>query len=400
MHARLGGVAIEDTVRVVRRDGRELYATVSALDRERAVLAPLSGCEGIAIGDRVESDAQCGGLVLGTALLGRAIDASGAALDGGSPPQGRRVTLRTQAPSACARAAIAAPLWTGIRAIDGLLTIGRGARLGVFGSPGVGKSTLLETIVAHASCDAVVLGLVGERGRESAAWIARRNRRTTIVSATADQPAAARVRAAFVAVAQAVRLRALGLDVLLVLDSVARFGQALRELGVANGEPVGRGGYPPSVFARLARLLEAGGVTAGGSLTMLVTVLIDGDEREPLTEAAQSLLDGHIMLSRSLAAAGHYPAIDVPASLSRTMGAVTTQEHRSAAAVVRGALTGLAETREARSLGLEAGGPEARRAVALEPAIAAFLRQGGEAADPQGTLRVLGQLADTLEVRE
>lgn len=397
IQARLAGLAIDDTVCVVRRDGRAIAATVTALEGARARLAPLAGCEGIAIGDRVESGAQSGSLVLGMALLGRAIDSSGEPLDGLGLLQGRRLPTRIEAPSVSERVPITSPLWTGIRAVDALVTLGRGARLGVFGAPGVGKSTLLETIVEHAACDAVVLGLIGERGRESVEWVGRLGPRMTIVSAPADRPAAARVRAAYLAVAQAVRLRALGLDVLLVLDSVARFGQALRELAVASGEPVGRGGYPASVFARLARLLEAGGATAGGSLTMLASVLGDGDERDPLSEAAQALLDGHLMLSRTLAAAGHFPAIDVSASLSRTMGAVTSPRHRRAALALRAALAHLAETKEARGLGLAPGDASVLRAVALEPALEAFLRQGSEPADPPETLRVLTQLADTFE---
>lgn len=198
-------------------------------------------------------------LDLGTCAFGRAVDAYGAPIDGGPPLRGRSVSLEVRLPRPNERAPIATPLWTGLRVVDGLLTIGRGARVGIFGAPGSGKSVLLETIVGGCAADAVVVALVGERGREAQRWVARRGEAVTIVCATSDRPARERIAAARVAVAHADSLRERGLDVLLVIDSLARVAAAAREIAVREGEATGRGGYPPSVFARLARLVEVAG---------------------------------------------------------------------------------------------------------------------------------------------
>jgi FliI/YscN family ATPase len=291
------------------------------------------------------------------------------------------------------------PFWTGVPAIDALLTIGRGARVGFFGAPGAGKTTLLEQIAAGAGGDAVVLALVGERGREAQAWFERLDRRSTIVCATSDRSAAERVRAAMVAMAQARLLRERGFHVVLILDSLARYAAALREQRVALGEPVGRGGYPPSVWAELARYLECAGNASQGSITLLATVLSDGsDDREPLSDAARSLLDGHIVLSGALARAGHFPAIDVLASASRTMDEAISASHAAGARCVRAALALLAESSDARAVGLAAADERLRAAVAAEPALHAFLRQGGGAASAD-TLRTLRSVVALLEAR-
>jgi type III secretion protein N (ATPase) len=278
------------------------------------------------------------------------------------------------------------------------VTIGRGARIGFFGAPGAGKTTLLETIAAGARGDAVVVALVGERGREAQAWCERIDRRTTIVCATSDRSAAERVRAADVAMTQAQRLRDGGLHVVLIVDSLARYAGALREQRSGLGEPVGRGGYPASVWAELARYLERAGNGLRGSITLLATVLSDGpDEREPLSEAARSLLDGHVALSSALAQAGHFPAIDIVHSASRTMAAVVSSAHGADARTVRAALALLAQTQDARALGLAADGdPALRSAVRAEAAIGAFLRQR-EPSPPQETVRSLRSLAALVE---
>jgi len=256
---------------------------------------------------------------------------------------------------------------------------------------------LLEALVSGCSADAVVVGLCGERGREAQQWIERRNARTTIVCATGDRSAVERIACVATAFAHAAALRERGLHVAFVLDSLARFAAALRETATARGESAGRGGYPPSVFADLARALEvAGALRAGGSITLLATVLSDGDDRDPVSDAARSLLDGHLQLSPRLAQAGHFPAIDVPASTSRTMEAVVDRGHAGAAAAVREALAWLARTEEARELGLVPEGAAAARAIALEPALLRFLRQGREAVAPGAALGMLAELADTL----
>ncbi len=312
---------------------------------------------------------------LGTCALGRALDARGAPLDDGPPPCGRRVAVNVRAPAPSRRAPIADALWTGIRAIDGLLTLGRGARIGVFGAPGSGKSVFVENLVAGCEADAVVVALVGERGREAQRWIGRRSERATIVCATSDRPAQERIDAACVAMAHAGALRERGLHVVLLLDSLARFAAALRETAVAAHESVGRGGYPPSVFTHLARLLEVAGELRAGSITVIATVLCDGDDRDPVSEAARSLLDGHVMLSSELAHAGRFPAVDVLRSASRTMDAVTDEEHRRASQRIRWALALLERVQDARSLGIEPSDRAAVAAMAAEPHIEAFLRQ-------------------------
>ncbi len=373
--AALPGARIGNGVRV--RSARGMLAgEVAALERSHVAIVPFGSLAGVAVGDRVELDESARGAPLGFAALGRALDAAGSALDSGGIFAASGCPVERIALEPRDRRTIAEPFWTGVRALDGLLTIGRGARVGFFGAPGAGKTTLLESIASDARADAVVLGLVGERGREAQAWIERCNARTTIVCATSDCSASERVRAADVAMAQARLLRERGLHVVLIVDSLARYCAALREQRVALGEAVGRGGYPPSVWAELARFLECAGNAHDGSITLLATVLSDGgDEREPLSDAARSLLDGHVVLSNALARAGHFPAIDVLASASRTMDAVIDHGHLADARALRAALALLAQTKDARELGLAAATPALEAAVGAEPAIDAFLRQ-------------------------
>ena len=298
------------------------------------------------------------------------------------------------------RVAVTEPFWTGIRALDGPLCFGRGARIGIFGAPGAGKSTLLEQLVAGSSADATVIALIGERGREAERWFRRSGPRTNLVCATADLPAAARLQSAERAFAQAAALRARGLHVLLVLDSLARVAAAAREVAVAAGEPLGRGGFPASVVARLARLLECAGSTVAGSITLVATVLSEGAiEHDPIADAARAALDGHVVLSARLAAAGWFPAIDLPASASRTLTDVASGRHRSAAARLRIAAAALEAARDARSLGLDpaAGDPVLARAIAAESRIGAFLRQAAGGSDPGQTLMQMNEIADSLD---
>ncbi|HTV72169.1 MAG TPA: hypothetical protein VME66_00495 [Candidatus Acidoferrales bacterium] len=374
-----------------------IAGSVASVERTRVAIAAFGSLTGVRAGDRVETSDEAQSCLLGFGALGRALDATGAPIDARGPLNALHVPVRSQPAAARERRPVEAPFWTGIRAIDGLLTIGRGARIGIFGAPGTGKSTLLETIVAGARADAVVLALVGERGREAAAWLTRVDARTTLVCATSDRSAAERSRAAEVAMEQAVTLRDRGLHVLIMVDSLARYCGALREQRVALGEAVGRGGYPPGVFADLARLLERAGNGACGSMTMIASVLSDGaDEREPLSDAARSLLDGHLALSGELACAGHYPAIDLLASTSRTMNDVVGTQHRQDAATVRSALARLSQTKEARRLGL-IGEPEPAlaKAVAYAGEIDRFTAQTGSSS-PAATLAELHILAELL----
>lgn len=398
VHARMPSLCVGAGVLIATRDGRSIPARVVAVDATLVTLAPFSSLDGIAVGDRVKADIRALEIALGSGCLGRAIDAQGLPLDGRAPLRGTP-GRRLQAGLAPAdRVAIGLQFTTGVRAIDGPLAFGTGARIGIFGAPGCGKSTLLETIVTGSSADVSVVALVGERGREAQRWLARIDPRTTIVCATSDRSAAERLRAAEVAFAQADALRRRGLHVLLVVDSLARVAAAARDVAVAAGEPVGRGGYPPSVFAVLARLLEQAGRFVSGSITLVATVLSEGaDERDPVSEACRAALDGHIVLSERLARQGWFPAIDIPASASRTLGDVAGAEHSAGARAVRHAVAILDETREARGFGLDAGAadPAIRRAIAAERALAAFLRQT-EPADSAATLTELGVLTDML----
>ncbi len=335
-------------------------------------------------------------LDLGTCAFGRAIDAFGAPLDGGPALRGLLVTLEPSAPFPDERAPVDVPLWTGIRVIDGLLTIGRGARTGIFGPPGSGKSVFVESIVGGCAADAVVVALVGERGREAQRWIALRGERSTIVCATSDRAAHERLMACHVAVAHARALRDRGLDVVLIVDSLARVAAALREIRVAAGESTGRGGFPPSVFAELARLVEVAGQLHSGSITLFATVLSDGDDRDPVSEAARSLLDGHVALSTRLAHSGRFPAVDVLHSASRTMADVADERHLDAARRLRRALALLDRTDDARTLGIEPVDRAARAAIAAESRIECFLHQAGGGSAAHETLSQLFEIAALL----
>jgi ATP synthase in type III secretion protein N len=393
--ASLPGAGIGQGVRIACARN-EIAGVVTALQPNHALIAAHGEIDGIAAGDQVWCDPAALTMPLGTALLGRTIDAQGNAFDGGPRVPGRKALVASRAPAPAERSGIDTPFWTGIRAVDALLTIGRGARIGVFGPPGCGKSTFLHLLLQGAYADAVVVGLVGERGREAEEWMRICPRYGSIVCATSDRSAAERVHAARVAMAQANSLRSRGLHVLLILDSLARFCAALREVAVSAGESVGRGGYPPSVFAEIARLVEVAGSAQRGSITLVATVLSDGDERDPVSEAARSLLDGHIGLAPKLAQAGRFPAIDLLASTSRTMSQVAAPAHEDDARIVRRAIASLTQTEDARSLGIMPADAFALRAIAAESRIEALLRQGRQAVRPAQSLSSLAGLADTL----
>jgi FliI/YscN family ATPase len=388
--ARLG-----DRVRIETRRAT-LWAQVAEIAGTAVTLVPLGDPRDVGCGDPVVLEEAMARDVVGIPLLGRAIDGLGAPLDGGSAPRGRGREAPA-APQPLQRRVPRLPLWTGIRAVDGLLTLARGARVGIFGPPGTGKSSLLERIARNIEADAVVVALVGERGGEACRHLSSLDARTTIVCAPTDRTAAERLAAADLALAHAQHLCARGLAVAVILDSLARYGFAAREIALACGEPAGRGGFPPSVFARLAALVERAGSTDAGSITLIASILSDaGDPADPLAEAARALLDGHIVLSRPLAERGRFPAIDVPASLSRTMAAVVEAGHAQAAGSVRSALARLAETADARELGVVIEDAALDRALTAEAHLEGFLRQGEEATPAAETLRSLAELADRL----
>jgi type III secretion protein N (ATPase) len=391
--AALPGARVGDGAKVLTASG-SVACTVAAVERARVALVPFGSLRGAAVGDRVELDPAALECVLGFGVLGRALDACGAPLDGGEPPRGARVPIGRAAPAPRERAALDRPLWTGVRALDGLLVPARGARVGIFGQPGCGKTTLLASIARNVEADAVALALVGERGREVQAWHERLDRRTTLFCATSDRSAAERVRAAELALAHGAHLRDRGVHAVVILDSLARYVAALRELRLAAGEALGPGGFPPSVWAELAALVERAGSGNSGSLTLFATVLTEGDvERDPVALAARSLLDGHITLSPEAARAGRFPAIDVGASLSRMMSDVVSLEHLRDAALVRAALETLESTRELRRAGLaDLTEPALASALAAEGALLAFVHCA-EPAPPAETLARLRELA-------
>jgi FliI/YscN family ATPase len=387
----LRGAHLGDRV-IIHAHGGDVTATIIAIEGAHSILVPLDDSKRVTHGDVVECLEFGDRTVLGTALCGRAVDGLGRPLDGDGAPDGVRlsVTRYLTAPPPSTRRALARPMWTGVRSIDALLTLAAGMRVGIFGPPGAGKSSLLHAISRGVRADAVVVALIGERGAEAERHVALLDARTTVVCAAADRSAGERIAAGELAMAQAARLRECGLDVVLIFDSLARYAHAVREIALAAGEAPGRGGYPASVFARLAQLCECAGATADGSATLIATVLSDAVESgDPLAEAARSHIDGHLVLSRRRAERGAFPAIEVPASLSRPMPQVVDPAHLRAAQTVRAALARLEESREARELGVVPAEP-------AEPALEAFLRQGSQQELIAGTLSALYHLADRI----
>jgi type III secretion protein N (ATPase) len=389
--ARIGDVAIVE--RPDRRGGPLACEVVGFGDRvEQAsdaaaadvVLMPLGALAGVGPDDPVRLEESGAELRVDEGWLGRVVDGLGRPIDGGPPlSRGAPAPIDRRPPGPLERAPIERPLATGVRAIDGLLTLAEGQRIGLFAGSGVGKSTLLGAIARGTSADAVVVALVGERGREVGEFLEHAlgpegRRRACVVVATSDAAALERLRAAQVATAIAERLRDDGRSVLLLVDSVTRFARAQREIGLAAGEPPTRRGYPPSAFAILPRLLERAGRGRIGSITAIYTVLIEGgDMEEPIADEVRGILDGHVVMDRAIATRGRYPAIDVAASLSRVMEAVVDRDHAAAARIVRG-LVGTYETkRDLIAIGAYQKGhdPELDRAVGKQPAIEQFLRQ-------------------------
>ncbi|MGD0196476.1 MAG: FliI/YscN family ATPase [Solirubrobacteraceae bacterium] len=357
----------------------------------KTLLMPLGQLAGIAPGTVVRASGQPLRVPVGDQLLGRVIDGLGFPLDGGPPlePGVARSTL-AQPPDPLGRPRISERVGLGVRALDALVPCGRGQRLGIFSGSGVGKSSLLGMIARSSGADVNVIALVGERGREVREFIERdvgsALERSVVVVATSDQPALVRIRAAFTATAIAEWFRDSGADVLLMMDSVTRFAMAQREVGLAIGEPPATRGYTPSVFALLPQLLERAGTSPEGSITGLYTVLVDGDDmNEPIADAVRAILDGHIVLTRELAHAAHYPAIDVLASVSRLIGDITDPALRSAGQQLRAALAAYREKEDLIAIGAYQRGSSrlVDAAVALHDDIERFLCQ---AVDDPSTL--------------
>ena len=380
---------------------RPLSAEVVGLDGDEAILAPIGDVHGLSIGAAVTATGDVLRVPSGNPVLGRVLDGLGQPLDEATAgPLGACIMRACQAPppEALSRALVERPLPLGLRAIDALLTCGEGQRIGIYGEPGGGKSTLLAQLVRGAAVDVVVVGLIGERGREVGDFIENQispeaRRRTVLVVATSDRPAVERMKAAMTATAIAEGFRDEGKRVLLVMDSVTRYARALREIGLAAGEPPTRRGFPPSVMAELPRLMERAGPAAKGSITAFYTVLFEGDGAgDPVAEETRGILDGHIILSPKLAGSGHYPAIDILTSRSRVMDAVVSQEHRASARRLRDLLSRHAEIEFLVQVGEYRRGVDPMNDMALEriDAIRGFLRQTSE--EHTGFPDVLAQL--------
>ncbi|HFA59875.1 MAG TPA: FliI/YscN family ATPase, partial [Rhodospirillales bacterium] len=368
-------------------EGRRIRAQVIGFREGRVLLMPLEEIEGLQAGDRVFARRDAARIGVGPKLLGRVVNGFGEPLDAGGPLE--TVELRplfTAPPGPLEREPIDELLATGVRAIDALLPCGKGQRVGIFGGSGVGKSTLLGSMARHSSADVSVIALVGERNREVKEFIERELgpeglARSVLVVETSDRPAPLRLRACFVALAICEYFRDQGADVLLMMDSVTRLAMAQREIGLAAGEPPSQKGYTPSVFNLLPKIFERAGNFRRGSITGFFTVLVEGDDfNEPISDAVRAILDGHIVLSRELAAMGHYPAIDVLQSVSRLASRLFTPEQAEAARRFREALATYQRSEDLINLGAYTAGANAAldRAIEVRPKLLEFLRQTPE----------------------
>ena len=374
---------VGDLVRIGEGDG-EVLAEVAALDGERLACLPLGPIAGLGTGSPVVNTGGPLRVAVGPDLRGRILDGLGRPMDGGPPLRGDLVGIDAAPPSAMERQLVDAPMPLGVRVLDTLVPCGRGQRIGIFAGSGVGKSTLMSMITRGTIAELNVVALVGERGREVREFIEHDLgpeglARSVVVIATSDTPPLVRLRAGAVATRIAEYFRDEGGDVLLMMDSVTRAAMAQREVGLSVGEPPATRGYPPSVFAMLASLLERAGPGARGSITGLYTVLVEGDDHnEPIADAARSILDGHIVLDRKLATAGHFPSIQALDSISRVANRITTPEQRSDATELRRMMAAHRDVRELVEIGAYVQGtnPDADRATAIWPHITAFLRQG------------------------
>lgn len=409
LEANLPDARIGDLCRVMGKDDQEVMAEVVGFNAENTLLSALGALNGIAQGARVTPLYQPHKIAVSESLLGSVVDGFGWAMDADSVsafamendnPDATPV-LRN-APSATDRPRINEPLSTGVRAIDGMITLGMGQRMGLFAGAGCGKTTLLAEVARNTPCDVIVFGLIGERGRELGEFLQHEldeelRSRTVMVCATSDRSSMERARAAFTATAIAEAFRDKGQSVLLIIDSLTRFARAQREIGLALGEPPGRGGLPPSVYTLLPGLFERAGKTSRGSITALYSVLMEADStNDPVADEVRSLIDGHIVLNRKLAEKGHFPAIDVLASLSRTMSNVVDPEQMALSRKFRQLMAAFNQVDMLIRLGeYEPGNdPLTDAAVQSQDAINAFLQQSNH--DPEPYIHMLNKLEDTV----
>jgi flagellum-specific ATP synthase len=376
--------SVGECCEIVDSEGQRHRAEVIGFRGRHVLAMPLKATQGIRYGDAVLALGVTPQIAVGAEMEGRIVDALGAPLDGMPRPRAAEMwPLDGTVPHPMEREPIREPLQTGLRVLDGMLTVGRGQRVGIFGGSGVGKSTLIGMMTRNTAADLTVVGLVGERGREVREFVEdslgeEGRKRSVVLVSTSDQSPLLRMRAAMAATSVAEFYAARGKHVLLVLDSLTRYAMAARELGLAAGEPPASKGYTPSVFAKLAKLVERAGNFRRGSITAFYTVLMEGDDQQdPVVDAVRSLLDGHVVLSRSMAAGGWYPPVNVLDSLSRLMPAVTMPDHRARASTVRRLLAAHARSEDLIRIGAYKAGTDEDldRAIRMMPALRAFLEQ-------------------------
>lgn len=361
-----------------------VMAEVVGFQEMRLILMPLDNVEGVGIGCTVENTGHPLSVMVGDEILGHTLDGIGRPTDTSDLETNLYYPVEADPPDPMDRKIINEVLPLGVKAVDGLITVGKGQRIGIFAGSGVGKSTLLGMFARNTKADINVIALIGERGREVREFIERDlgpegMARSVVVVATSDKPALIRKNAAKTATAIAEYFRDQGKDVLLMMDSLTRFSMAQREIGLASGEPPVTRGYPPSVYSEMPKLLERAGTSENGSITGLYTVLVDGDDfNEPITDTARSILDGHIMLDRKLGHKNHYPAIDVLQSISRVMSAIATKEHKELAGKLKNVLATYQEAEDLINIGAYKNGsnPEIDYAIQKIAAVNQFLCQG------------------------
>ena len=397
--------AVGDRCEVLGADGASIDAEVVGFAGDRLFLMPRGDIHGLKPNARVIPRIGAGAVRVGPELLGRVIDGAGEPLDGLPPPACAGRTKLTGTPiNPLARQPISDTLDVGVRAINSLLTVGRGQRIGLFAGSGVGKSVLLGMMARSTSADVIVVGLIGERGREVKEFIERilgpqGLKRSVVVATPADNPPLMRMHGAWLSTAIAEYFRDQGKNVLLIMDSLTRFAQAQREIGLAIGEAPATKGYPPSVFARLPHLVEraGNGLRGNGSITAFYTVLAEGDDQQdPIADAARAILDGHVVLSRRIAESGHFPAIDIEASISRVMQEIVPKEHTQLARQFRQTLSTYQQNRDLIAIGAYQKGSDPRvdHAIAMWPKLQRFLQQDmHEAVDFKQSLQQLGEVA-------
>ena len=396
---------------ICRRDGSRIRAEVVGFRQDHAIVAPCGEIRGISAGDKIVYKGAKASVKVGPGLIGRVIDAEGRLMDNGPPIKGGvDVPLHRTGGNPLKRQRVDRVLVTGIRAIDGLLTVGCGQRMGIFSGSGLGKSVLLSMIARNTDASIVVIGLIGERGREVLEFVDKNLgtdglRRAVVVAATGEEPALKRIQAALVSTAVAEHFRDAGHDVLLLMDSLTRVATAQRELGLSCGEPPATKGYPPSVFAMIPKLLERAGPAQRGSITGFYTVLVEADDHnDPVADCSRSAMDGQLWLAREAAERGHFPAIDPLSSLSRVQPNIVEPEHLSAVAAVRAHLSRYHQVEDLLRLGAYVPGadPAVDASIKLFPRIETYLRQEiHEASDFATTVLRLKELVKTqaLEAR-